>query len=61
MYCDPLALCTVTFGFPNSKKNIFFGNYMKKYGTYCNHLFLNSAQLASWDKLKNVQNLHKSM
>ena len=24
-------LCTVTFGFPNSKKNSFRGNYMKKY------------------------------
>ena len=39
MYCDlwpyilwPLALCTVTFGFPNSKKNSFRGNYMRKYG-----------------------------
>ena len=28
----PLALCTVTFGFPNSKKNSFRGNYMRKYG-----------------------------
>ena len=24
--------CTVTFGFPNSKKNSFSGNYMRKYG-----------------------------
>jgi hypothetical protein len=28
----PLALCTVTFGFPSSKKNSFRGNYMRKYG-----------------------------
>jgi hypothetical protein len=27
-----LALCTETFGFPNSKKNSFRGNYMRKYG-----------------------------
>ena len=27
-------LCTVTFGFPNSKKNSFRGNYMRKYGSY---------------------------
>ena len=33
MYCD-LALCALTFGFPNSKKNSFRGNYMRKYGTY---------------------------
>jgi hypothetical protein len=26
-----LALFTVTFGFPNSKKNSFRGNYMRKY------------------------------
>ena len=25
-------LCTMTFGFPNSKKNSFHGNYMRKYG-----------------------------
>ena len=28
----PLTLCTVTFGLPNSKKNSFRGNYMRKYG-----------------------------
>ena len=33
----PLALCTVTFGFSNSKKNSFRGNYMRKYGS---HLFI---------------------
>ena len=27
----PLALCTVTFRFPNSKKNSFRGNCMRKY------------------------------
>ena len=27
-------LCAVTFGFPNSKKNSFRGNYMRKYGSY---------------------------
>ena len=27
-------LCTVTFGFPDSKKNSFRGNYMRKYGNY---------------------------
>ena len=27
-------LCTVTFGFPNSKKNSFRGNYMRKYGSF---------------------------
>ena len=26
-------LCTVTFGFPNSKKNSFRGNYMRKYSS----------------------------
>ena len=26
--------CTVTFGFPNSKKNSCRGNYMRKYGMY---------------------------
>ena len=26
-------LCTVTFGFPNSKKNSFRGNYMTKYSS----------------------------
>ena len=31
-------VCTVTFGFPNSKKNSFRGNYMRKYG---NLIFLN--------------------
>ena len=31
-----LALCIVTFGFPNSKKNSFRGNYMRKYGIYKN-------------------------
>ena len=30
----PLALCTVTFGFPKSRKNSFRGNYMRKYGSY---------------------------
>jgi hypothetical protein len=25
---------TVTFGFPNSKKNSFRGNYMRKYGSF---------------------------
>ena len=34
----PLVLCTVTFGFPNSKKNSFRGNYMRKYVKY--HLVL---------------------
>ena len=29
----PLAFCTVTFGFPNAKKNSFHGNYMRKYGS----------------------------
>ena len=41
-------LCTVTFRFPNSKKNSFRGNYMRKYGIYvvsiraqmCTMLFL---------------------
>ena len=27
-------LFTVTFGFPNSKKNCFRGNYMRKYGIF---------------------------
>jgi hypothetical protein len=27
-------LCTVTFGFPLSKKNSFRGNYSRKYGIY---------------------------
>ena len=29
-----MALCTVTFGFPKSKKNSFRGNYMRKYGIH---------------------------
>ena len=29
-----MALRTVTFGFQNSKKNSFRGNYMRKYGIY---------------------------
>ena len=40
MCCDlwpyvmwPLALCSVSFGFPSSKKNSLRGNYMRKYGT----------------------------
>jgi hypothetical protein len=33
-----LALYTVTFGFPNPKKNSFRGNYMRKYGSFlCEH------------------------
>ena len=43
----PLALCTVTFGFPNSKKNSFRRYYIKKYGIFlpyrlhlsCMHIF----------------------
>ena len=30
----PLALCTVTYGFSNSKKNSFRRNYMRKYGMF---------------------------
>ena len=30
----PLALCTVIFGFPNSKMNSFRRNYMRKYDAY---------------------------
>ena len=36
---SPLALCTVTLGFPNSKKNSFHGNYMRKYGMYFENWF----------------------
>ena len=36
----PLALCTVTFGFPSSKKNSF--NHMKKYGIWWFDHFLYS-------------------
>ena len=48
MYCDlwsyvpwPLVLCTVTFGFPNPKKNSFRGNYMRKYGKQTIHFHVN--------------------
>ena len=41
MCCDlwpyvmwPLALCSVSFGFPSSKKNSLRGNYMRKYGNF---------------------------
>ena len=34
------TVCTATFGFPNSKKNSFRGNYMRKYGI----LFINKVR-----------------
>jgi hypothetical protein len=34
----------VTFGFPNSKKNSFRGNYMRKYGRLDSRLKLNILQ-----------------
>ena len=69
MYCDlwpyvlwPLALCTVTFGIPNSKTNSFCGNYMRKYSICLAsifwvpwkfpHFFSKGSCLCLLDKLK---------
>ena len=51
-----MALCTVTFGFRNSKKNSFRGNFMRKYGMLLLRIgyYLNELSRILTDNLHNA-------
>ena len=60
----PLALYTVTFAFPNSKKNSFRGSYMRKYARYVPFTFaeqqkaMRAKTIMVWILILEIRNWH---